>query len=35
MIAIESFDVDHYVVGHAEPVSRQKIIQVMQSLMER
>ncbi|MFC5404295.1 MBL fold metallo-hydrolase [Cohnella soli] len=35
MTAIEGFDFDICVVGHNEPVSKQKIVQVMNSLLER
>ncbi|MFC3749525.1 MBL fold metallo-hydrolase [Paenibacillus sp. GCM10012306] len=33
--AIEGFDFDTCVVGHAEPVSKQKIVDIMNSLLER
>jgi len=33
--AIEGFDFDTCVVGHAEPVSKQKIVSIMNSLLER
>ncbi|MFB7816418.1 MBL fold metallo-hydrolase [Paenibacillus chitinolyticus] len=35
LTAIEGFDFDTCVVGHAEPVSKQKIVAVMNSLLER
>jgi len=33
--AIEGFDFDACVVGHAEPISKQSIVNIMNSLMER
>ncbi|GAA0383769.1 MBL fold metallo-hydrolase [Paenibacillus motobuensis] len=33
--AIEGFDFDTCVVGHAEPISKQSIVNIMNSLMER
>lgn len=33
--AIEGFDFDTCVVGHAEPISRESIVNIMNSLMER
>lgn len=35
MAAIEGFDFDICVVGHAEPISKQSIVSIMNSLMER
>ncbi|WP_370001795.1 hypothetical protein [Paenibacillus sp. RC84] len=35
LTAIEGYDFDTCVVGHAEPVSKQKIVAVMHSLLER
>ncbi|RED84197.1 MBL fold metallo-hydrolase [Cohnella phaseoli] len=35
LTTIEGFDFDTCVVGHAEPVSKQKIVEVMHSLLER
>jgi hypothetical protein len=33
--AIEGFDFDTCVVGHAKPISKQSIVNIMNSLMER